>query len=132
MVHLSEFRGPLPETGEGKEEESSESTLTEANNGMIKPNPAQIYDILRPDPYPGFNNVANFQGSSNVVPASYSAGTPAARTTTTASVAGAPRQDTKWSHVAEPGELKSTVRSSLTIFVNDVNSVVSHSNGFQE
>ena len=44
MVHLSELKGPLPDAAEAKEEESSESTLTEANNGIDKPatNPAQV------------------------------------------------------------------------------------------
>ena len=44
MVHLSELKGPLPDAAEAKEEESSESTLTEANNGIDKPatNPSQV------------------------------------------------------------------------------------------
>ena len=46
VVHLSELVGPLPAAAEAKEEESSESTLTEANNGIDKPptNPAQVHN----------------------------------------------------------------------------------------
>ena len=45
VVHLSDYRGPLPEAETGNEDESSESTLTEANNGVPKPNPAQVNQL---------------------------------------------------------------------------------------